>query len=194
MNRDATCLALTGTSILYVGSYTCILSCTFAILTHLKSFYYYHLFYFFWLSYCCYAWNPSKFITFSVTFIMLVQNYHTWSISYLMNIISQFLPLSHWGCRQSAESVMLYSKLMVIYESQSSALLKLTQYDTIFEILPDITADNSNYFLPHCIPRAHFLDTLPKNPSTSGTFWPSAHNPGWSITLHGCLTNMLPLY
>jgi len=65
---------------------------------------------------------------------------------------------------------MLYSKLMVTYESESSALLKLTQYDAIFEILPDITAYDSNYFLPHCILRAHFLDTLPKNPSTSGKF------------------------
>jgi len=89
---------------------------------------------------------------------------------------------------------MLYSKLMVLYESQSSALLKLTQYDTIFEILPDITAYDSNYVLPHCIPTAHFLDTLPKHPSTSGKFWLSAYNPGWSITLDGCLTNRLPLY
>jgi len=83
---------------------------------------------------------------------------------------------------------------MDVYESQSSTLLKLAQYDTIFEILPGTTAYDSNYFLPHCIPRAHFLDTLPKNPSTSGKFWLSAHNPGWSITLDGCLTNMLPLY
>jgi len=64
MNRDATCLALTGTSILYVGGYTSTLSCTFAIVNNLKSFYYYHLFYYFWLSYCCYTWNPSQFITF----------------------------------------------------------------------------------------------------------------------------------
>jgi len=60
---------------------------------------------------------------------------------------------------------MLYSRLMVVYESQSSALLKLTQYDTIFEILPGITVYDSNYFLPHCTPRAYFLDTLPKNSS-----------------------------
>jgi len=83
---------------------------------------------------------------------------------------------------------------MVVCESRSSALLKLKQYDTIFEILPDITVYNSKYVLPHCIPTAHFLDTLTKNPSTSGKFWLSAHNPGWSITLDGCLTNMLPLY
>ena len=81
---------------------------------------------------------------------------------------------------------MLYSKVMVVYESQFSALLKLTKYDTIFEILPDIKAYHLNYFLPRSIPRTHFLDTLPKNPSISGNFFPSAHNPGLlTYLLHG---------
>jgi len=64
MNRDATCLALTGTSILYVGSYSSNLFCTFAIVNNLKSFYYYHFFLLFLAIILLLYLESSQFITF----------------------------------------------------------------------------------------------------------------------------------